>query len=317
MRTRKLVVSMGLACSLVFLVGFSSPYSMAKEKYEQKFEKTVQLDKKGKVWLRNISGEVEVKTWNKAEVKIDALKVSTGSSLAKAKENVEKVKIQVEKEGDVLRIKTDYPEHKFKSFDVSVNYNLTVPSLASLELNTVSGNVDVEKAGGKVEVEVVSGDIVIRGADDRVECKTVSGDIVLQQVKGNVYSKTVSGNVEVRGVRGSLEVETVSGDLKMEEVSSAQDIKAKTLSGETFYQGEFREDGHYSFKSHSGDIHLNIPASSSFSLEASTFSGEIDCDFEIVLSGKISKKEIKGTVNKGGAEVKLSTFSGDMHVKKK
>ena len=58
-----------------------------KEKYEEKFDKTVSLAKEGEVALVNISGQIDVKTWNKGEVKIDALKISKASTLEKAKEN--------------------------------------------------------------------------------------------------------------------------------------------------------------------------------------------------------------------------------------
>jgi DUF4097 and DUF4098 domain-containing protein YvlB len=62
---------------------------------------------------------------------------------------------------------------------------------------------------------------------------------------------------------------------------------------------------------------LILPARSAFDLEAKTFSGSIDSAFEIMVMGKLSKRELKGSVNSGGAEVTVSTFSGDVRLKKK
>jgi len=76
-------------------------------------------------------------------------------------------------------------------------------------------------------------------------------------------------------------------------------------------------DGTYEFKSHSGDVTLTIPSDAAFDLEARTFSGSIDSEFEITLTGKISKKELKGSVNGGGATLEVKTFSGDVELKKK
>jgi hypothetical protein len=59
-----------------------------------------------------------------------------------------------------------------------------------------------------------------------------------------------------------------------------------------------------------------LPADSAFDFEAGTFSGSIESDFEIKMSGKISEKEMRGVVNGGGASVKLSSFSGDIKLKK-
>ncbi len=99
-----------------------------KEKHEEKFAKTVSLAKEGEVVLVNISGQIDVKTWDRGEVKIDALKVSKASTLEKAKENAAKVKIVVKKEGNILKIETEYPESKKEwkqdSINVSVNYNV-------------------------------------------------------------------------------------------------------------------------------------------------------------------------------------------------
>ncbi len=62
---------------------------------------------------------------------------------------------------------------------------------------------------------------------------------------------------------------------------------------------------------------MTLPADSAFELEAKTFSGNIESDFEITVSGQISKRKISGVVNEGGAVVKLSTFSGDISLRKK
>lgn len=317
MKHSKIFWSILLVSSLIVCLGVNPALAFSKEKYEEKFEKTVSLDQAGKVRLKNIAGNIEIKTWNRNEVKIDALKVSKASSLSKAEENAQKVKIEVNKSGDLLEIETDYPKHSSNSLNVSVDYNLMIPSRVSIDLNSVSGDVFMEKIGGEVEAEVVSGNIELMGAEKDVDCQTVSGDLRVQDVKGYVFVFTVSGDLRLDRIRGSIEAETVSGDVEMREVSDAEKIKGKTLSGKIVYEGSLRKDGRYDFNSHNGDIHLNMPASSSFELEAKTFSGEIESDFEIALSGKVSSKKIRGTVNEGGAELNLDTFSGDLFLKKK
>jgi DUF4097 and DUF4098 domain-containing protein YvlB len=105
--------------------------------------------------------------------------------------------------------------------------------------------------------------------------------------------------------------------VKLIGVTDAKVIKAKTLSGDVDYVGVIYSDGSYNFKSHSGDVTLTVPSDAAFDLEAKTFSGSIESDFEITLVGKISKKELKGSVNGGGATLEVKTFSGDVHLKKK
>jgi hypothetical protein len=91
---------------LVLFLGANPVGDDAKERYEEKFEKSVSLAKDGRVILRNISGDVEVKVWDKAEVQIQALKVSRTDSEEQAIKNFEKVTIEVSQDGDTLRIET-------------------------------------------------------------------------------------------------------------------------------------------------------------------------------------------------------------------
>jgi len=318
MRLKKLMKMVGILTAFSLLLGFYSADATAKEKFEEKFEKTVSIAKDGHVDLKNISGSIEVKTWDKGEVKISALKVSKASTLSEAKENAAEVKIVVEKEDSTLRIRTEYHRKmwKSKSSNVSVQYSLWIPDKASAKIKSVSGGVDLEKIGGTVDVNVVSGNIDIRKADKGVDCETISGTLELQDITGDVNLKTVSGRITVERIKGSIDAGTVSGGLELRDVSEAKVVKGKVLSGSIVYQGKIIAGGKYTLKSHSGSIKMILPSDSAFEFEAKTFSGSIHSDFQITTSGKINKREIHGVVNNGGADVNLSTFSGSVYLKK-
>jgi DUF4097 and DUF4098 domain-containing protein YvlB len=314
-RTTKTAV---LAVYFLLFFAFSVAASPAKEKYEEKFEKTVALAKEGKVDISNVSGNIEVRTWAQDQVKIQALKVSEASSLDKAKENAAKVNIEVAEEGNVLRIETKYPKNLFggSSINVSVDYWLWIPEKASLEANNISGNVDVEGPGGPVDLSAISGDINLRKASKGADCSTISGNLAATGVIGDVFLKSVSGDIKATRIKGSVQAETVSGSLEMLDISEASVVRLKALSGDVVYRGRINREGTYTLKSHSGGISMFLPADSAFDFEAGTFSGSIESDFEIKMSGKISEKEMRGVVNGGGASVKLSSFSGDIKLKK-
>jgi len=340
MKSNKAAKLTAILAGLFFLMlmGFYPAESGIREKYEEKFERTVKLAKDGHVSLNNISGSIEVKSWNKGEVKIDALKTSKASSLSEAKENAAEVKIVVQKDGDTLRIKTEYPKRRGfrrKKSSVSVHYNLWVPSKASVRIDSISGsvgmeniggdvkldvtsgNVDLKDIGGEVKVKVTSGNVYVKKAAKGVDCENISGKLKLQDIGGDAYLKTVSGKIEVKRIKGSIEAETTSGGIEMREVTGAKTVKGKVLSGSIVYDGDIDPNGRYTFHSFSGSIRMLIPSGSGFELEAKTFSGRIESDFDITMSGKLSKKAISGVVNKGGAYMKLSTFSGSIYLRKR
>lgn len=337
MNSKKLLAALLVFAWIVLFVGLSPVESLANEKYEEKFEKTVSLAKDGKVILGNISGDIEVKTWDKAEVSIKALKVSKTDSEEQAKNNFEKVKIEITEEGKTLRIETKYEKNYFKKKNrqVSVNYWLTVPSKADANMTSVSGDVSMEMIGGTTKATSVSGEVQLNGmtgpvkgksvsgdvhvadAKSGVDCESVSGDVYVKNVVGGAEVKSVSGGITVKNCKGDIDAEVVSGDVELMDVADAVEVNAKSVSGGVKYVGDLAKDGNYSMHSLSGNIVMKIPAASAFDLSAKTFSGGIESDFEIKMSGKIGKKELKGTVNGGGAEIEVKTFSGDIHLKKR
>ena len=92
------------------------------------------------------------------------------------------------------------------------------------------------------------------------------------------------------------------------------------MSGSATVQGELDSEGSFSFDLHSGDLTLMVPADVSADFEIETFSGEIDNDFG-QKSRKTSKyapgRELAFTNGAGEARVRISTFSGDVVIKKK
>src|SRR4030042_1768765 len=260
MRNRRMKRASWLVVTLLLVFSLAA----AKEKYEEKFDKTVALAKDGKVDIGNISGDITVMTWSQDQVKIEALKVSQASSLEKAKENAAKVTIEVIPEGSLLRIETKYPKSdKFwggDSVNVSVDYKLWIPEKAALKANNISGDITAEAIGGAAALRAVSGDIQLTKAAGGADCNSGSGNVTVADVTGSAFLKSVSGDVKATSIKGSVEAESVSGDVELVEVSEATTVRVKALSGEVLYRGGISKQGNYSLKSHSGNVALYIPA---------------------------------------------------------
>ncbi|HOW85752.1 MAG TPA: DUF4097 family beta strand repeat-containing protein [Candidatus Aminicenantes bacterium] len=309
-----------LAAAAVVVALVAAP-ALADQKFEDKFEKTVPLSKTGRLYLSNLSGDIEVMTWKEAQVKIEALKTSKASSLEKAKENAAKVTVEVSGEGELVRVETKYPRQSGKfwggdSVNVSVDYKVWVPEQAAVELVSTSGDVEVAPIGGPAKIKSVSGNVSVRGAAG-ADIDLTSGDLTLKNIAGDVFVNNVSGDIEISGIKGSVEVKDVSGDIELLDVSGARTINAKSVSGNIIYAGTIENGGRYMIEAFSGDVRLTIPAASSFDLEANTFSGDIASEFEVSVVGKLSHRELRGTVGKGGATLVLKTFSGNVDLKKK
>ncbi len=320
MRERERKRSGGLKPGFALMLGLLLIVPLlAGETYQEKFSRTENLTSDGLVSISNVSGDIRVMVWKEARVKIEAVKSSRAATEARARENADKVTIEVTTEPGLVRVETRYPESRGWSgsdSNVSVDYTLWMPEQASIEARSVSGDVRVEKAGGSVRINTVSGSVTILGGKKSISARAVSGNIRVTEAEGDLELGSVSGDIQVSKVRGSVEAEAVSGSVRLLDISRARRVSAKSISGTVEYRGQVLENGSYRFSSHSGSVILTLPAGSSFDLEASSFSGSVSTDFPVAVTGKLGGRTIQGRAGKGGAEISAKVFSGNVEIRK-
>jgi DUF4097 and DUF4098 domain-containing protein YvlB len=213
------------------VLGASDNYG-TKQVYEERFEKMVAMAPDGTLSLGNIAGDIRVTSAPGSYVRIRAMKVSRAATLEQAQENAMDVQIEIsETEGDV-RVKTEYPRNGGRGFEVTVDYDVEVPAHASLEISSVSGNVEVSNCGGDARLRSVSGDIQADGVGGKAQAESVSGNVSVRAVDGEAHGKTVSGDVWMELSGGPVTAESVSGDLRVAQPANGGfDVDASTFSG--------------------------------------------------------------------------------------
>jgi DUF4097 and DUF4098 domain-containing protein YvlB len=147
----------------------------------------------------------------------------------------------------------------------------------------------------KLSIEASGSQIVIN-ANDRPDDEQ-DGDNVVETTfeirvprQTNVDVTSFSSGITVEGVEGRHRVNNFSGDVHLVNVSGP--LRAKTFSG---------------------DVELQVPGAEGADLRFSTFSGDIDTDLPLTLVSK-SRKQLHATLNGGGREVTVETFSGDVRI---
>jgi DUF4097 and DUF4098 domain-containing protein YvlB len=184
----------------------------------EEFHQTYAITPDGRVDLSNISGDVHISSWDRNEVKVDAVKY------ADTKEQLDEAKIEVDAGKDYVSIRTKYPDrdHTFNwgshNNPASVEYTLTVPRGVRLdEINLVNGALDVTGVTGEVRASCVNG---------RLEAKNLSGEAKLSTVNGRLdasFDQLASNSIELNSVNGGIGL-TIPSD------SNAR-IEASTVSG--------------------------------------------------------------------------------------
>jgi DUF4097 and DUF4098 domain-containing protein YvlB len=281
---------------------------------EARFSRTIQVGRGSSLTVSNVSGDIIVRAGRSGEMSIQAIKDGR---------DVDRVSIDVAEHGGRVEVRT---VRRGGSDHVSVNFTIAVPPDASVDLHSISGNIQVADVKGGMRAESVSGNVTAVSVSHLDHLKSVSGDVKITDgsADGDVSTGSVSGNVTIRNLKNvqGLELSTVSGDITLEGLA-CQRASIRTVSGEISYSGALSSNGRYEISSHSGDIVLRLAGDTGFEFDGTSFSGDIESDFPITIHGTAEgnrrgprRHEIHGTFGNASALLTVRSFSGDILIRR-
>lgn len=295
----------------------------------ERFSRKVRVGRDGRIHVENISGEIVVTAGSGDDVSIEAVKRSRGGDVAN-------VQIIVDERPGRVEIRTEHERNYrgSRSDNTSVDYTLTIPSGASIDAHSVSGNVKITGARGAARAETVSGDVTVVDCPKLELAKSVSGSVTLSgvQTDGDLAAGSVSGDVIAKSVKvHGLDLNSVSGNLSVTDVTCDR-LMAKSVSGNVEYAGGLARGGSYDINVHSGTIRLTLSNPAGFVFNANTFSGSIRSDFAMTIGGDADRggrgdrgdrrsfmgnRSMRATYGDGSANLTVRSFSGDIVLNKR
>ena len=127
-----------------------------------------------------------------------------------------------------------------------------------------------------------------------------------------ISAESVSGDLDLSGISGEIAATTVSGDMELQ-AGTIESAKLETVSGDIVIATEVSGNGRLTAESMSGDVAIGLPSSQSALFKAQSFSGRITTDFGSVDHAKHGPgSHLKHMSGKGGAEVRVESFSGNI-----
>ena len=136
-----------------------------------------------------------------------------------------------------------------------------------------------------------------------------------------MHIKTLNGPVTLTNVRdGHIEITSVSGDVVLNSVNGPL-VQVNSNSGKIRYDGDFGGGGDYNLTSHSGDIEATAPSYASIDVTARSEQGKVENDFSLQPKHTTflmkAGSAFAGTMGEAASSVKLFSFSGKIHLKKR
>src|SRR5579871_543586 len=205
---------LGTLCALLALA-LTAHASDHRGALSEEFHQTYPIAADGRVELDNINGDVHVSTWDRNEVKVDAVKY------ADTKEKLEDLKIDIDAGKDSLSIQTKFDDHHgwgSHNNPGGVDYTLTVPRTARLdEIKLINGEFDVDGVVGEVRASCINGKLKAENLAGEAKLSTINGRLIAS------FNQLSGKSLELSSVNGIVNL-TIPSD------SSAR-IEASTVSG--------------------------------------------------------------------------------------
>jgi len=194
----------------------------------------------------------------------------------------------IDQTGNIIRIGQRHENYH----NVSIDYEIQAPANSYLEGSSGSGDLDIDGVGQNAKLSTGSGNIHASGLQGGFSANTGSGNIRIDgSGEGDAKVQTGSGNIDLKNVRGGLRAGTGSGEIKV----------AGTPTNP------------WHLETGSGNVEF-WPGNTGFTLDASTGSGTVHTEHEMLVQGSQDRHHITGKVNGGGPTVRIETGSGDVRI---
>jgi DUF4097 and DUF4098 domain-containing protein YvlB len=299
----------------------------------ERVSRKVKIGRDGRFSLNNIAGDIVVTAGPGDEVSIEAVKKTRGD-----KSELANVQITVDDRAGRVDVRTEYEQNRTdrnrRADHVSVDYTVTLPASASVDLHSISGSVKVTGVHGSLRAETISGTITVSDAPKLEAAKSVSGNVSLTGIAsdGDLSASSVSGNVTAKGVKArGLDLGIISGDINVSDVTCER-LGVKSVSGSVEYAGAIVKGGRYEINAHSGTVRLLLANPAGFELNANSFSGSIRSELPLTIGGDSARRNgntprgrrdavnnhsMRATFGDGSATLVVRTFSGDIVIAKR
>ncbi len=168
-------------------------------------------------------------------------------------------------------------------------------------LNLPSSNLKLDivlpaEYSHNISVSTVSGNLNIPDLDlESFNYQSISGDMKGEKLTADkIILNLTSGTADIDEIKGELCFESISGSIKTAYKTFANNIDARTTSG---------------------DMVFYLPPDASFRLIFQTVSGEVQTDFPGTMVSS-SRRELEEVVSQGDNMINVETVSGNVQLKK-
>jgi len=214
--------------------------------------------------------------------------------------------------------------------NLSLHFEIRVPSATQLEMKTGGGGIKVYGIKGDSDVKTSGGSVEVSDFAGELRAETSGGHVSLREVTGSARVETSGGNIEVDSLSGSLRGHTSGGPIHLSRVDGDIDVDtsggsihiddaggrviAKTSGGSievSFGRGNAKGG---ELETSGGSVRVAIDPKVNLTVDASASGGGVRSSLPLTVVGHISSSNLHGTLGSGGAELRMHTSGGSVEI---
>ena len=211
------------------------------------------------------------------------------------------VRIDESQSGDHVIVTVRTPHENFNLFGGlhrAVHVQLTVPRELDMQVTTGDGSVTAQPVAGHIQLRTGDGSINADGVRGDVALHTGDGNITARTLDGTVAADSGDGAIHVSGRFDGLTVNTGDGS-----IDASASAGSKMSSPWAIHSGD-------------GSIDLRVPQDLSAFVDLKTGDGSITLDLPVTVEGEQDRSHVRGNLNGGGGELKITSGDGSIHLMK-
>ena len=296
------------ACLLLFTPSRAQPRTTSG---------TVALDADGTVRVDNHEGTITIEAWDRDEVKYKAVVRSESDD-----DHSEATVVRVDETPGrfAMRTETEGGSGWFGSIGqniMPVEYTLTVPRGAHVEIEDHESDIQVAGLDGPVRIDTHDGSVMLRAQAGDAEVNSHDGPITVEEQSGSLAIDSHDSRIRLRSVRGrteidahdsriegerlrgGLRIDTHDGDARLSFVEVTDDVEINTYDGDfvLMMSGDTGVDLHTDFD------------------DDATLTADFDLSPYRITTEDEDEANYSGQVNGGGERLDLRAHDGSFEIR--
>ena len=293
------------------LIAFAMPATRGiANEYSSVIEQERRVERGSRIAIRNEFGDIRIAGSDR----------NTVEALATNPNSLQAVPVSIsEGSSGNKRVFTVSPVESGRGVRRKINLEVKVPRYVELEpIYIRTGNISVIDLDGGVNVRTDDGNISVHRAGSLggglVEARAGSGNVDLSNINGDVRIIAISSNITVRCVKGDVAARVSSGQIAVS--NTTRDVEANVSSGVISFTVAIYPECRYRLKTLSGNVSMHIPDTVGFTAVLSSYSGQLQTDFQFPNASPRSKQRIIGKYGDGTGRIELDSFNGSVQLRK-